>query len=70
MHLFSIFDAHIEFTKQELLIIKLSREFISNQEIANHLNISEVTVKCHRRNIMRKAGIKGKKEMTRFLFSI
>jgi hypothetical protein len=58
-----------EFTQQEFKILKLARELMSNQEIADHLCISEETVKTHRKNIMKKVGISGKKAMIRFLTS-
>ena len=58
-----------EFTQQEFKILKLARELMSNQEIANKLGISLETVKTHRKNIMKKVGISGKKAMTRFLMS-
>ncbi len=58
-----------EFTQQEFRILKLARELMSNQEIADKLCVSEETVKSHRKNIMKKVGISGKKAMTKFLMS-
>lgn len=58
-----------EFTQQEFKILKLARELMSNQEIADQLGVCEETVKTHRKNIMKKVGISGKKAMTRFLMS-
>ncbi len=57
----------IIFTKQEYKILEYSRQFMTNQEIAVKLNISEVTVKSHRKNIMKKVGIQGKTAMNKFV---
>ncbi|TBH76624.1 LuxR C-terminal-related transcriptional regulator [Aquirufa nivalisilvae] len=35
--------------------------------MAQQLNIQESTVKCHRRNIIKKLGLKGKSEFIRYL---
>ena len=59
-----------EFTQQEFKILKLARELMSNQEIADQLCISEETVKTHRKNIMKKVGISGKKAMTKYLMTL
>jgi len=59
-----------EFTQQEIRILKLARELMSNQETADELCIYEETVKTHRKNIMKKMGISGKKAMTKFLISL
>ena len=58
-----------EFTQQEFRILKLARQLMSNQEIVDNLNISEETVKTHRKNIMKKVGISGKRAITKFLMS-
>ena len=42
---------------------------MTNQEIADLLNIEEVTVKTHRKNIMKKVGIRGKNAMNKFVMS-
>ncbi|MDA3953418.1 MAG: response regulator transcription factor [Bacteroidales bacterium] len=45
-------------TKREIEIIKMIVEDLSNQKIANNLNISIRTVETHRRNIMQKLNVK------------
>jgi DNA-binding CsgD family transcriptional regulator len=55
---------------REFRIVCLAKEGMSNKEIANQLNIEESTVKCHRRNVMRKLGLKGKVEFLRFLLNV
>lgn len=57
----------IEFTRQEIKILKLASGGHLNKEIAESLGIAETTVKRHRQNCMRKLGIKGKQAMNRFL---
>ncbi len=54
-------------SRQERNILLLASEGYSNQEIGRQLFIAECTVKRHRQNIMRKLGLKGKVEMTKFL---
>lgn len=41
-------------TKREMLVLKLLVKGFQNQEIGNKLNISEKTVKTHRRNLIKK----------------
>jgi DNA-binding CsgD family transcriptional regulator len=55
---------------REYRIVCLAKEGMSNKEIASQLNIEESTVKCHRRNVMRKLGLKGKVEFLRFLLNV
>ncbi|MEY2894931.1 MAG: Bacterial regulatory protein luxR family [Bacteroidota bacterium] len=57
------------FSMRENRIINLAKEGLTNKEIALQLNIEESTVKCHRRNVMRKLGIKGKVAFLRFLLN-
>ncbi|MDZ7900738.1 MAG: helix-turn-helix transcriptional regulator [Arcicella sp.] len=59
----------IIFTKQEHKVLGYSRQLMTNQEIADKLGVCELTVKSHRKNIMKKAGIKGKTAMTRFVMT-
>ena len=59
-----------EFTLQEYKVLKLASEGLSNKEISELLCVEETTTKSHRRNIMRKVGIKGKREMTKFLMKL
>lgn len=57
-------------TVKEFKILELAKTGKGNKEIAELFNISVDTVKTHRKNIMRKMGIKGKNEMTKFLISL
>ena len=47
-------DLHSDLTKREMEILKLIASGMSNGEIANHLVISEHTVKGHVSNILSK----------------
>ena len=58
------------FTCRQLKVIELSCELKTNQEIAALLNIAEVTVKTHRKNIMKKVGISGKSAMNKFIMTL
>lgn len=60
---------HTQITLRELQIIQLARQGQSNKEIATQLNITELTVKSHRKNIMKKLGLKGKSEFMRYLLN-
>ena len=59
-----------EFTLREFKVLKLASEGLSNKEISELLCIEETTTKSHRRNIMKKVGIKGKVAMTKFLMKL
>ncbi len=56
-----------ELTCQEIKVLKLVADGLTNQEIAKTLFIAETTVKTHRRNITRKANVKGKSQIRRFI---
>lgn len=43
------------FTKRELEILTLISDGKSNKQIAQHLSVTEATVKVHRKNILKKA---------------
>lgn len=57
----------VEFSIREIRIINLAKECLTNKEIADNLHIEVSTVKSHRRNIMKKLGLKGKSEFVKFL---
>ncbi len=59
-------EREIEFTRQEIKVLKLAADGHLNKEIAENLKIAETTVKRHRQNCMSKLGIKGKQAMNRF----
>ena len=54
-------------TRQELKILQLAVEDLSNQEIATKLVLSVRTIRKHRENIYHKFGICGKTEVRHFL---
>lgn len=59
----------IQLTLREFHVVQLAQQGCSNKEIAQQLNIQESTVKSHRRNIMKKLGLKGKTEFIRYLLN-
>jgi DNA-binding NarL/FixJ family response regulator len=56
-------------TSREIRIINLAKDCLTNKEIADQLQIEVSTVKCHRRNLFKKLGLKGKTDFAKFLFS-
>jgi len=56
----------IPLTRRELEIIKLIASDISNNEIADELNLSLRTVETHRRNIMQKLNMKSVVALVRY----
>ena len=59
----------LAFTFREIRIVNLAKEGLTNKEISMLLQIEVSTVKCHRRNIMKKLGLKGKSEFVKYLLS-
>ncbi len=57
-------------TCQEIKVLKLVAEGLTNKEIAAQLFISETTVKTHRQNIVRKANVKGTSAIRKFIRAI
>jgi DNA-binding NarL/FixJ family response regulator len=56
-------------TDRELEILKLISSELSNAEIAQNLDISRRTVETHRKNIMKKLGVKNSVGLARYAFS-
>jgi DNA-binding NarL/FixJ family response regulator len=52
-------------SSREREVLQLVAEGHSNQGIAEQLHLSEATVDTHRRNLMRKLGVRGVAELTR-----
>ncbi|MHA8096069.1 helix-turn-helix transcriptional regulator [Aquirufa antheringensis] len=52
---------------KEIRVINLAKRCLTNKEIAEQLKIKVSTVKSHRRNVMKKLGLKGKNEFLKFL---
>ena len=48
----------VDITKRELTIIKLIAQEMTNQEIADKLDNSPMTIITHRKNLLRKLGVK------------
>ena len=59
--------SRLAFTFREIRIVNLDKEGLTNKEISKLLQIEVSTVKCHRRNIMKKLGLKGKSEFVKYL---
>jgi DNA-binding NarL/FixJ family response regulator len=60
--------AHMSLTSQELRIISMIRQGMTNDDIAEQLYIAPTTVKTHRRNIRKKLGIAGAKNRLQTYF--
>jgi DNA-binding NarL/FixJ family response regulator len=56
----------LEITPRELEIIKLIAEELTNVEIAQKLNNSPMTIITHRKNLLRKLGVKNTAGLIRF----
>jgi two-component system nitrate/nitrite response regulator NarL len=56
-----------QFSIREIRIINLAKDCLTNKEIADQLQIEVTTVKTHRRNIIKKLGLKGKAEFVKYL---
>ncbi len=54
-------------TRQEIRILELSADGLSNDEIGQNLFISTFTVKRHKANMMSKLNIRGKANFRKFL---
>ena len=52
-----------EITKKEYAIIELLTKGLDNKEIADKLNITELTVKTHLRNIYKKLNVKNRTQL-------
>lgn len=57
------FAKEASFSKREIEILKLISNGNSSKEIAKNLSISELTVKEHRKNILKKANVKNTSQL-------
>jgi FixJ family two-component response regulator len=58
-------SAYDSLTRREQEIMKFVTDGLMNKQIANEIGVSEVTVKFHRGNLMRKMGAKTIAELVR-----
>jgi two-component system NarL family response regulator len=56
----------VDLGPREREIVQLLAEGHSSAQIAQRLHISQRTVETHRRNIMKKLGLRGVAELTRY----
>lgn len=59
-----------ELTTQERKVLQYTIFEFSCKEIAEELSVSTETIKKHRKNIMKKLGVKGKTQFRRLLYHI
>ena len=59
------FSRKLKLSSREIEILQLLKEGYSNKEISQHLFLSELTVKTHRKNIMTKMGAKNIADLLR-----
>lgn len=53
-------------TDREIRVLQLTANGLSEKEIADRLSISLHTIKSHRKNMIRKTGVKNAAELVRF----
>lgn len=63
-----LFARRFQLTKREVEIMRLIGQALSNKEIADRLFISDQTVSVHRKNIMRKLGVKSTANLIKIAF--
>lgn len=62
----SVSESELRLTRREMEIIRLIAEEYTTKEIADKLFISQRTVDTHRRNLMKKLGVKNTAGLVRF----
>ena len=65
-----IFAAKHQLTKREMEVLRLIKQEVTTEKIAEMLNLSFYTVETHRKNINQKLKFKTKKEFYAFLETI
>lgn len=63
-----LFIRQYQLTKREMEVLKLIGKAAKNEEIGKHLFISEQTVGVHRKNIMRKLGVKSSTSLVKIAY--
>jgi DNA-binding NarL/FixJ family response regulator len=58
-----------QLSMREIRILRLVKAGLKNKVIAEELKIQISTVKCHKRSLMRKLGLYGKRALKDFLVS-
>jgi two-component system nitrate/nitrite response regulator NarL len=61
------FLKQFQLTKRELELLQLIKQDYTNQEMAEHLELSIYTVETHRKNIMQKLNLKTPVELAKFI---
>jgi len=61
------FLKQFQLTKREVELLQLIKQDYTNQQMANHLNLSIYTVETHRKNIMQKLNLKNPVELAKFI---
>ena len=61
------FLKQFQLTKRELELLQFIKQDYTNQQMADHLNLSIYTVETHRKNIMQKLNLKNPVELTKFI---
>ncbi|SDE67882.1 two component transcriptional regulator, LuxR family [Mucilaginibacter pineti] len=62
-----VFLKQFQLTKRETELLQFIKQNFTNQQMANHLNLSIYTVETHRKNIMQKLNLKNPVELTKFI---
>jgi two-component system nitrate/nitrite response regulator NarL len=61
------FLKQFQLTKREMELLQFIKQNFTNQQMADHLNLSIYTVETHRKNIMQKLNLKNPVELSRFI---
>jgi two-component system, NarL family, nitrate/nitrite response regulator NarL len=61
------FLKQFQLTKREVELLQFIKQNYTNQQMADHLNLSIYTVETHRKNIMQKLNLKNPVELTKFM---
>jgi DNA-binding NarL/FixJ family response regulator len=61
------FLKQFQLTKREFELLQFIKQNYTNQQMANHLNLSIYTIETHRKNIMQKLNLKNPVELTKFI---
>jgi DNA-binding CsgD family transcriptional regulator len=62
-------EINYSFTFQEIRILIYIQEGLTSQQLADKLMVSIFTIKTHRKNIIKKAKVKGKAAFMQFVYT-